>query len=55
MFYLCRWYRYNDVIGVWLVLWRKEATVMEEQAVVGRRCLCMYVGQGTWTVEVIVH
>ncbi|KAJ8447210.1 hypothetical protein Cgig2_030441 [Carnegiea gigantea] len=36
MLYLCRWCRYNDVVGVWLVLWTKEVTVLEEQAVVGR-------------------
>jgi len=36
MLYLCWWCRYNDVIGVWLVVWTKKATVMEEQAIVSR-------------------
>ncbi|KAJ8425718.1 hypothetical protein Cgig2_015866 [Carnegiea gigantea] len=34
--------RYNDVVGVWLVLWTKEATVMKEEAVLGREVF-MYV------------
>jgi len=36
MLYLYRWCKYNDVIRVCFIVQRKDATIIEEQAVVAR-------------------